>query len=540
MNLPLYVVLVVVMVAMVVLHCFNLYNHIQPPTDPEDDLEVFDNSRVPIISPPEVIVIEENELVCHEILTPCKSDGECQLCREALAKCYTFEESVLLELPNGETRVMEPGESFCLALDAKRARSCNPHTGTWVMRQVNTTNYAIICHCDFPGLVIQATIYDDCDIDVGCRPYGNIANLYATPLECECQAGYHPDRNEHAPFCRPSVVRDMQANPTFFHRPPCRDGYIISNHPALNFGIRTLFPFNVCIPDPCSIDPVTGEHHEGRLEYYPNSAPGGRPIVMCFCELIHNLYPVYSPHSIMDQCYGNDTIMANACIKPLRVPREEVRSDIKVFWGSNSVKSNADVVFQVNPSHVHPRYYPLMVPRKTDHPRERVTTDNVLKFQIMSCFFKESMDRWTKDIYQFWWDYNFLRRHNSNNCPLPGDGQCHRHCQTGNVSTSCNRCVPDFVTNSYRHSCFFVRHVRNVDRLGEIGQICLGNSASFYNPGNAPVVFYLSGRFATQVGYGQSSDNQTIHLANSWDSMPESQYQNAAILLDTYPWYTNH
>ena len=540
MNYPLYVVLVVVMVVMVVLHAVNLHNHMETFVSPEDELDLFDNSSVPEINPPQVIVIDQNELACHETLTPCVTDATCQLCQESLAKCYTFEEHVVLELPNGDTRVMQPGESFCLALDSKRARSCNPHTGTWVMRQVDTSNYAIICHCDFPGLVIQATIYDDCDIDVGCRPYGRLASLYTTPLVCECDAGYHPDRNEHAPFCRPSVVRDVQTDPTFFHRPPCRDGYVSSRHPSIHTDVRSVFEFEVCIPDPYSIDPVTGERHSGCLAFYEKEAPGGLDIAMCVCNLRDNLYPVYSLHSILDQRYGNDTVMANACIKPLTVDRDSVRSDIKVFWGNSSVKSNADMVFQVNQGHVHSRYRPLIVRRTTDHPRENQQTSHVLKFQITSCYFQTASDSTVKDIYQFWWDYNFKRRHNNSNCPLPGVGQCHRTCNTGNISVTCNACINSTVQNSYRRQCYFVRQTHTVDRLGEIGQLCMGNTATYYNRGDEPVTYFLSGRFATGTGYGQAKENQTIYFTKSSECLADQQYQNVAIIMDTYPWYSNN
>lgn len=198
------------------------------------------------------------------------------------------------------------------------------------------------------------------------------------------------------------------------------------------------------------------------------------------------------------------------------------------------------MVFQVDEGHVKPRYRHLMVRRTTNHPRQNVDTGFVLKFQITSCYFKTVMERDSKDIFQYWWDFNFLRRHNNNTCPLPGDGQCHRTCSTGNVSVNCNACISSTVSSGYRWQCFFVRQDRVVDGLGQIGQLCLGNTALFYEPGNAPVVFYISGMFATSTGYGMPLENQTLHLANLWDSMNDQQYRNAAILLDTYPWYSNN
>ncbi|AQQ80343.1 PIF-1 [Betabaculovirus altermyunipunctae] len=542
MNYPLYAVLVVVMVVMVVLHSVNLYNNIEPVA-PIIDIPVHDNSHVPEIRPPEVIVIEENELKCHENLTRCDTNTECQLCHEALATCYTFQEDVVLELPDGESQLIRPGESYCLALDNKHARSCNPHTGTWVMRQVDSINYAIICHCDFPGLVVQATIYDDCDIDVGCRPNGRIASLYETPLRCECNAGYYPDINEHGPFCRPTVVRDVMSNPAYFHRPPCRQGYIENTHPGLQSFFHRLFQFTVCIPDPCSIDPVTGLKHSGRLEYFPTDGPNNTPISMCICDVLDDLYPVYSPHSIVDQRYGDRTnVMANACLKPLTVSRQNVRSDLKVFWGNGNVLANADMVFQVEPHMVHSRYRKVLLLRFADHPRENLDTDYLLKFQISSCYFRTVMQRTTgKDIYHYWWDYNFLRRHNNNDCPLPGIGQCHRTCSTGNVSTTCNPCIGSNVASSFRNQCYFVRQTRTVDNLGEIGQLCMGNTATFYDSRNVPVTYYLSGRFVNEFGYGRPKENQTIYFVSTGDTILDaSQHNNAAIIMDTYPWYSNN
>ncbi|AJK91730.1 pif-1 [Spodoptera frugiperda granulovirus] len=537
MDYSMYVVLVLVMVVMVVLHCVNLYNDIEPPKE-KLDLQLFDNSNVPDIVPPEVIIIESNELSCHETLTECRTDAQCQLCQEALAKCYTFQDTVILELPNGDSQTMRPGDSYCLALDSKRARSCNPHTGTWVMRQVDTTNYAIICHCDFPGLVIQATIYDDCDIEVGCRPNGHIANLYETPLTCACDTGYHPDRNEHGPFCRPTVVRDMQNNPAFFHRPPCRNGYITNRHPGLHETIQRLFMFEVCIPDPCRIDPVTGQWHEGgNLEIFPGEAPDGTDIVMCYCSIEQSLYPVYSPQSIVDARYGrNDPINANACIQPLTIDQNQLRTDLKVFWGQNSFKSNADMVIQTNFSSVKERYRRLLRNRTTAHPVQiEINVSNILKFQITSVYFTTAAARNARDIYQMYWAYNYLRTH-QNHCPIAGLGQCRRGCNAGNVSVSCSDCINSTVASNYNSQCFFVRDsTRSIANFGTFGQICSAHNAWYYPAGLAPICFYLTGRFATD--WQIRNAYRTIQLVHVHDALQNPTYDAANSVLDSYPWY---
>ncbi|ABQ52007.1 pif-1 [Spodoptera litura granulovirus] len=534
------VLIVLLVFVVLVVHFANLGKFARAPVD-DYELELFDNVYIPSLSPPAEIVIDnENATECHKTLTPCRTNGDCQMCREVFARCVTFNQDVELELDD-ETVHVSAGSRYCMALSGIMARTCNPHTGTWVMRQVEEGIFSLICSCRFPGIVEQMSIYDDCDVPVACGPNGVLNDLNTSPLRCECDDGFVSEITETGmPYCRTLNLRDVRLNNAYFPRPPCQVGYIESEHPGLDPIYRQLFTVNVCVMDPCSIDPITGERHDGYLLYEPALGADGKELIMCVCPLISSLYPVYSPRSMLRTRYSEgDNVITNACIKPLTVPREEVRSDIKVFWGRNSLKADADVVFQVDLAHVMPQYRHLVFPRYFAHDTDsNVNTYGILKFAIMSAWHKNVEDGTTvRDLFQFWWSFNYQRVHTTNNCPLPGIGQCARDTECGNVSCTTNPCIRKFVNSAFANTCFFLKSARTFSNLGTIDQIAVYRNASNYSGNEFPVTFYLDTRFATQSFIHQPLSYRTVYFTKSEEVVDSSQYSNLATILDTYPLY---
>ncbi|AGQ20322.1 pif-1 [Clostera anastomosis granulovirus A] len=532
-------VVTTLVICMVVLHWTNLRLHALDQRQ-ENRLVTHDNSGVPLLKPPAEVDINENELSCHDIPTPCASNADCQLCSESLASCQRFEETVVLQLDDNRELTVNPGESYCLALDNRSARSCNPNTGTWVMRRVDSNNYALICHCDVPGLVTQLNIYEDCTVPVGCAPHGVIADVYASPLRCLCDDGFVSEISDTGtPYCRPMVMRDVVLRPEFYHRPPCRDGFLPAEHPAFDVVYRRQIGANVCLPDPCSIDPLTGERHEGRVVYEVDGGADGGPLITCRCPVDQNLYPVYNVSSMLNTRYTEtDSQVANVCVKPLKVDRRDVRSDLKVFWGRNSLRSDADIVFQVNEDQVSEPYRVLLQRRISDHPTASVTTGMVLKFQIDTAFVKSSVNSTQRDVYQGYIDLNYLRTH-VNTCPLPGIGECTNPLVCGNINCSYNACIRNVYSSGYANRCFFFRVNRTFDDLGSVGLICVWNTPQYYAQGGVPVTFFVNALCATDGGYGVANDVRTLYFTDSGKTVGESQYGNLVQLLATYPYYNS-
>ncbi|ABC61190.1 PIF-1 [Choristoneura occidentalis granulovirus] len=521
----------VVIFCLVLAHHTNLANYaIYTPKK----LYLYDNLDVPLLNPPKEIIINENELSCHTTPTRCTSNADCQLCLESLASCQEFHETVILEINEFYQLVINPGDKYCLALDNRSARSCNPNTGTWVLRRVDSENFALICHCDMPGLVTQLNIYDDCTLPVGCKPHGVIANINSSPLVCLCKTGYIPEiSSTNTPYCRPQVMRDVMLLTNYYHRPPCQDGFIRADHPVFDSVYRQQIGANICLPDPCSIDPLTGEKHEGRVLYDATGGVDGGPLVMCQCDIRHNLYPVHSNSSMLNVQYSeHDWEIANYCIKPLTVDRREIRSDLKVFWARNSLKSDADIVFQVNQNHVQEPYRVLLYKRLTNHPTTSVNTLFILKFKLNSAYISSDF----VDVFQGYWHLNYLRT-NVQTCPLPGIGECTNPQQCGNISCSFNPCIRDTVSTGYRNSCYFFRANRTFPKMGSIGQICVWNSPTYYNRNNVPITFYLNALGTTDGGYGVVNDVRTLYFTNTNQTVAESQYDAVIQILNTYPLY---
>lgn len=531
--------LTIIVLVLLLSHLANLRLYLFN-TNLDNNFYINDNSSVPLLNPPKEIIINENDLSCHSTPTVCNSNADCQICMESLASCQEFYDIVILELDDNNTLIVNPGDRYCLALDNRSARSCNPHTGTWVLRHVDNDNFALVCHCDMPGLVTQLNIYDDCTFPVGCKPHGVILNIYTTPLTCLCENGFVSSiSSTNTPYCRPMVMRDVMLNLEYFHRPPCRDGFLPAEHAAFDPSYRRQIGANICLPDPCSIDYLTGEVHDGRVLYEPNGGADGGPLVMCQCNVGSDIYPVYNMASMLNAQYSEqDWDIANACIKPLLVSRRDVRSDLKVFWGRNSLKSDADMVFQVNESQVHQAYRVLLSKRLTAHPTVSVSTSHILKFKINSAYVSSSSINALRDVYQGYWHLSYLRT-GVNSCPLPGIGQCRNPQTCGNVTCSYNPCIASTAAVGYRNTCYLFRAQRTYNDVGTIGQLCIWNSPTFYENQNIPVTFYMNALGTTDGGYGVTNDVRTLYFTSSGDTVSPSQYNNVMQLLATYPHYSS-
>nr|ADO85489.1 pif-1 [Pieris rapae granulovirus] len=530
-----------ILFSLILFHYLNIstFNNVTKKT--ENNI-LYDNSHVALVSPPKEIIINENNLSCHTTPTRCTSNADCQLCLEGLASCQEFNETVILEINDNQKLTVNPGERYCLALDNRRARSCNPNTGTWILRHVDNDNFALICHCDMPGLVTQLNIYDDCTFAVGCKPHGVIADINTTPLVCLCETGFVPEiSNTNTPYCRPKVMRNVMLAPNYYLRPRCQSGFLPANHPVFNTVYRQQIGANVCLPDPCSVDPLTGEKHEGYVLYQPTGGADKDRLVMCICDIEKNLYPVYSVNSMIDAQYTkNDSEIANYCIKPLTVQKNEVRSDIKVFWARNSLKSDADMVFQVNHRHVHKPYHVLLYGRLTAHPNVNVETSFLLKFQIHSAYVMASVNNKIKDIFQWYWNFNYLRNA-YDHCPIPGKGQCYENIDC-NDSVLCYDvwCITNRrVTLKYRNTCYFYRKSRHYEDVGDVKQVCIWNYPTFYYTNDVPVTFFINGLGPSGEGVYTDHDIRRFYFTSTLQTVPESQYNTLIQLLATFPHYNS-
>ncbi|UYE99135.1 MAG: pif-1 [Betabaculovirus sp.] len=430
------------------------------------------------------------------------------------------------------------GDRYCFALDNKSARSCNPNTGTWVLRRVDGENFALICHCDTPGLVTQLNIYEDCTLAVGCAPNGIIADINSSPLQCVCNDGYVPELSAtNTPYCRPKVMRDVMLDGNFFHRPPCLDGFLPAEHPAFDTVYRRQIGANVCLPDPCSIDPLTGERHNGRIFYDATGGIDNGPLIMCQCNINDELYPVFSRGSMLNTRYSaNDSEITNYCLKPLIVSRRNVRSDLKVFWARNSLKSDADIIFQVDRHQVHEPYRVLLYTRHTPHPLIALTSVLLLMFQINSAHVSTSTER--VDVFQGYCHLNYLRTH-VQACPLPGRGLCTNPQVCGAVNCTYNPCIGSVASVGYRSKCFFFRINPTFENMGTVGRIAIWNTPNYYTQESVPVSFYVNALGATDGGYGVSNDVRTFYFSCASENVQPSQYSALIQILTTFPLYNS-
>ncbi|ABY65852.1 per os infectivity factor 1 [Orgyia leucostigma nucleopolyhedrovirus] len=491
----------------------------------------FDNSNVPLIEPPSEIYIEGNTRECHKNLTPCTTHADCDACREGLANCQHFTETTMIVIhdDNGaEIRhTIQPGESYCMALDRERARSCNPHTGLWLLAE-SAVGFSLLCSCLTPGLVTQLNMYEDCNVTVGCQPHGRIANINETPLRCECDEGYIADFDNatQTPHCRPLTVRDVVYDEIFFPRAPCQDGFVRLDHPSLDPIYRQELRLpDICVVDPCSVDPISNQRTAGRLAYY-RSADGTVEYKYCRCPLWNNLFSVYSPTPSM---IGESSApVANACIRPFAFNLQSIsRIDYKFFWArSDKTRSDDDIVCMVrSPSELsHERYARLLYTYLTRHPDTTILSGSrLLKFSTAySVLDDDNNNAVNGNAYE---QYVRLAARTSAPCFFPGVGRC--------ITVNRDDCIrrhaaaqvwtAETFTNSW---CVFSR---------EGSDLRIWSPATRYPNDLFPVVLRVNLLFGI---INHDRNYTTVSLVAGDDVTTGANVDNLATLLNTYADYS--
>ncbi|QYC92666.1 Per os infectivity factor 1 [Trabala vishnou gigantina nucleopolyhedrovirus] len=524
-----YILLVLVTIlVLVIVILYSLYNILNVTFEPVvTPLLKFDNESVPLIEPPTEIVIEGNSHECHSNLTPCSNHMDCDICREGLANCQYFHDKTILRMRDADGNETEhtilPGESYCMALDRERARSCNPNTGLWLLAE-SAVGFALLCTCLAPGLVTQLNMYEDCNVAVGCQPNGHIANLNESPLSCVCDDHtFVSDFDEitQTPFCRPKTVRDVVYDENVFPRAPCDDGFVRIDHPALDDVYRRELRLgDICVVDPCSVDPISGQRTRGRLQYIENL-----PIYefkFCACNVADNLFAVYSEGSSMVGPSSHP--VPNACIQPFNVNLNLVpRIDYKFFWGqSDTLFSDDDVVAVTQPILLsNDRYRRIAYPFLSSHPEVSSLFNMVLlKFSIAhspNVFPAQS---------SVFGQFRLIEPRTGEPCLYPGAGRCivansnycirrHTNIQVGTAETT---------TNSW---CYFSR-TGNFVRIWRL--------ATNYLHGQYPLAMRINLLFALRNNVREYTTVQLIRGGSAVSG--DINIVNLARVLDTYENYS--
>lgn len=495
-------------------------------------LVIFDNENVPLIEPPSEITIEGNSHECHKSLTPCITHGDCDLCREGLANCQYFDEDTIIQLHTSNDEeyqvLIKAGESYCLALDRERARSCNPNTGVWLLAET-PIGFSLLCSCLRPGLVTQLNMYEDCNIPVGCAPHGYIENINSNPTRCVCDDGYISDYNNttETPFCRPKTVRDVMYDESFFNRWPCANGQIRLDHPAINDFYRSHFRLgDICVIDPCSVDPISGRRTQGRIFHHINN--NNVEINGCHCGAMYGLIPIYNRHTARTgMIKQSDIIVANACLQPFNVHLLSLpHVDYKYFWARSDHDdiADADLIFQVSENQLsHERYRAILYPILNPHPDvTEITSPNVRVMKI-SMSYDANVPSSTELVPSIFRSFKRKEQRINEPCFFPGIGRC-------SVARS-NECIDrnaraqvwtaEVFTNSW---CFLSREGANIR---------IWSNASRYRRGDAPIALRLKGFFLND-----DRERNTIRAVTVRDVTSDEEIDALTQVVATFPNYS--
>ncbi|AHD25527.1 pif1 [Choristoneura murinana nucleopolyhedrovirus] len=525
-------ILILVLLLMVIAAAVVYVNFIDVHhEDVRHPLQMFDTSDVPLIEPPNEIVIEGNDLECHKTLTPCATHADCNVCREGLANCQLFDEDTVVQMRdddgNEQAATIRAGESYCFALDRERARSCNPSTGVWLLAETKT-GFALLCSCLRPGLVTQLNMYEDCNVPVGCAPHGHIANM-SGDIRCVCDDGYVSDYDAvtETPFCRPRTVRDVLFDEAFFPRSPCADGQVRLDHPGLNDYYRRYFRLeDICVVDPCSVDPISGRRTSGRL--FHHTTADDVEVSGCNCPAADGLLPVFNRHAAdSGMVRRGDRTVANACLQPFNVHMLALRHvDYKFFWArpDHNELADADVVFQTNVSQLSDaRYAAMLYPLLTPHPdvteitltgtgvlKISVSYDTVLKNTLLPA----SLFRLFK---------NKEQGTSAPVCFFPGEGRC--------IVANSDACIRRHANGQVWTAETFTGSWCVLSRDGPA--IKIWSRAGRYPRGSAPAALRLRGFFLNN-----DRERNTMRAVGTGDMTSAAQIDSLTQVLETFSNYS--
>lgn len=216
--------------------------------------------------------------------------NECFDCTNINTECRHFDTDIPVEddmglLLHHVPANTAPDRGYCIEIDNDKAnRSCNPNTGSWVLvkRDPEASAFSFVCKCKYPGLVTQATISGDCNVDVACGNYGKLDSVLVDPRHeancmCQLERGFVPDRRADGPYCRPLRFTELPKDPeiitSFPHRIPL-------THPAVSPKFRSQFTVVTArhLINPCKIDALTGAPVEGAdlvMQEWPDFSDAG-------------------------------------------------------------------------------------------------------------------------------------------------------------------------------------------------------------------------------------------------------------------------
>lgn len=498
--------------------------------DPRSPLQMFDTGDVPLIEPPNEIVIEGNNLECHKTLTPCATHADCNACREGLANCQLFDEDTVVQMHdtdgNEQSITIRAGESYCFALNRERARSCNPSTGVWLLAETET-GFALLCSCLRPGLITQLNMYEDCNVPVGCAPHGRIINIGGN-ISCECNEGYIGDYDAatETPFCRPRTVRDVLFNETFFPRAPCVDGQVRLDHPGLNDYYRRYFRLDdICVVDPCSVDPISGRRTSGRL--FHHTTDDGIEVIGCNCPIADGLLPVFNRHNAdSGMVRRGDRTVANACLQPFNNHMHALRHiDYKFFWGrpDHDELADADMVFQVNSAQLtHARYATMLYPLIGSHPDIHIPWGGTGVFKISVSYDTDlKSDLLPASIFKLFKIKEAIT--SAPACFFPGQGRC-------SVAHP-NYCITRLHNAQVWTAETFTGSWCVLSREGP--HIKIWSRAGRYPRGEAPAALRLRAFFLND-----DRERNTVNVVSTGDMTRDTQIDALTQVLDTYSNYS--
>ncbi|AVA31128.1 pif1 [Oxyplax ochracea nucleopolyhedrovirus] len=522
MNQIIFIIVIVIIVIVV----YTYVNIIDLNYEQQEfPLLVYDNIQVPLIYPPNEIIVESNTHECHNVLTPCLTHSDCNLCREGLANCQLFDEDTVIKLNEQHEVLIQAGESYCLALDRERARTCNPNTGVWLLAKTET-GFALICNCLRPGLVTQLNIYEDCNFSVGCEPHGHIENINSNPITCVCNEGYVSDYNleTETPFCRPQTVRDVMYDENFFPRAPCADGQVRLDHPALNNVYRSHFRLgDICVVDPCSVDPVSGARTSGRLFYDSEAKIGG-----CKCPIDAGLLPVYNRHTALTgMVQTGDRLAPNACLQPFNVHMLSLQHvDYKFFWGrsDHNDTADADLIFQVFANQLnHKKYESILYPLLDTHPDSPQIITAGLSLLKISISYDVALTNGdvNPSIFQLFKEKE--RNVNEPACFFPGIGRC--------IVSNADSCIRRHAAAQVWTAETFTNSWCVLSR--ENSSIKIWSRATRYPRGEAPIALRLRGFF-----FNNERERNTIRTVMAENVVENNQIDALTQIVETFPNYS--
>lgn len=269
-----FILLVAVCICLICVALYSFYNVAQFDVNAFNEIpsELFKFYTDFRFEPPPSTINVDGTLDCLGETT-CKVDDEttCFGCKSLLASCVHIDEDTTIIDSNGDSVVLEKNETendgYCLQIKSAD-RACSRHGRLCLVQtKPNALDYTLLCICNNPGLIGNASILGNCTTVYMCNGEIDDISKDIYDINCICDASKISVKTEDNKIshCIDKTILD-DISEVFYNHISSKNYNTVDTSlydSTISYNTPDAYPKLI---DPCSVCPVTGKKLDAHLQ----------------------------------------------------------------------------------------------------------------------------------------------------------------------------------------------------------------------------------------------------------------------------------